>query len=340
MGLEGLEHWQGFLDELVKDNNSSRRRAMLDGLPDQFWIDLRASHKTLSEMSEATGLIRNTIRVHFKRLGIPWSRDTVTSQYRDPNEWIEAIETEIAGMGVGYDPVHLEKDKDWAIMPDVHGYNVDMQMFRRFLAVSKHYGITNLLGAGDFHDFAALSVFARDGRGYMPTVQDEISVTTKLEKLLAEQFTGDTYMMISNHELRLAKIIRHELQIEWLFERLFPQAKWVDCDHLFIGGEHDIRVIHPDKAWLNSYNLADDYARANECDVLMAHAHVFHFGYARSGRRIACIGGLFDPKAPGMRYYWRSTPRVKMQQGFVIYKDGNLLPFADGFVRWGDYGCE
>jgi len=335
----GLQKWQTLLDEM-KGMSSPVKGGMLKAMPAEFWQAVKDSYETLAEMGKATSLSYDVVGKYLDLHGIPYSKSHTNSAYRGKEELCKAIDDEIAGMGVGYAPVHLDADKDWAIMPDVHGYNVDMRMFKRFLAVSKHFGITNLLGAGDFHDFAALSVFADKTRGLMPTIQDEISVTTKLEQLLAEQFTGDTYMLISNHEIRLAKILRHEMNIEWLFEKLFPQARWVDCDHLYIGDKHGIAVVHPDRAWLNSYNLADDYARANECDVLMAHAHVFHFGYARNGHRIGCIGGLFNPEAPGMRYYWRNFPRVKMQQGFAIYKDGKILPFGEGFVDWRDYGCE
>jgi len=334
-----LEKWQSLIDEM-KGMPAGPKGGMLKAMPVEFWQEVKDNFDTLADMGKAIGIDRQIVGKYLDLNGIPYSQSHTAGAFRGREELLKAIDEEIASMGVGYAPVHLDKDKDWAIMPDVHGYNVDMKWFRRFLAVSKHFGITNLLGAGDFHDFAALSVFADKTRGLMPSLMDEISVTTKLEQLLAEQFTGDTYMLISNHEIRLAKMLRHELQIEWLFEKLFPQARWVDCDHIYIGGKNDIVVVHPDRAWLNSYNLADDYARANECDVLMAHAHVWHFGYARNGHRIGCIGGLFNPEAPGMRYSWRNLPRCKMQQGFVIYKDGNLLPFGEGFVDWGAYGCE
>jgi len=333
-----LEKWQSLINEM-RGMPSLPKSGMLKAMPVEFWRELGESYPTLTDMGKAIGLDRGVVGKYLDLNGIPYSKSHTASEYRSREELLEAIDTEIAGMGVGYAPVHLDKSKDWAIMPDVHGYNVDMVWFNRFLAVAKHYGITNLLGAGDFHDFAALSVFADKTRGYMPSITDEISVTTKLEQLLAEQFTGDCYMLIANHEIRLAKMLRQELEIEWLFEKLFPQTRWVDCDHIYIGGKHDIAVVHPDKAWLNSYSLADDYARANECDVLMAHAHVWHTGYARNGHRVMCIGGLFNPEAPGMRYSWRNFPRVKMQRGFVMYVDGVLLPFAEGFVRWEDYGC-
>jgi len=334
-----MEKWQGLIDEM-RGMPSKIKSGVLSGMPREFWTDLIEHHRTIADIERKTGLTRHTLTKYLHQHGVEYDQSTVKGECRDRAALEEAIETEIDAMGIRYHPVHLDPGKDWAIMPDVHGYNVDMVWFRRFLAVSEHYGITNLLGAGDFHDFAALSHFATTTRGKMPSINDEISVTTKLEEILAEQFTGECHMLISNHEIRLAKMLRHELNIEWLFGKMFPQTRWVDSEFVYIGDKHGIAVVHPDRAWAYPMNLCNRYSTSNECDVLMAHAHVFGLGYSWSGRRIGCLGGLFDPCASGMEYAWRKFQTAHRSQGFMLVVDGKILPFGEGFVRWGDFGCE
>ena len=134
-------------------------------------------------------------------------------------------------------------------------------------------------------------------------------------------------------------VLKREMNIDWLFAKIMPDSRFIDQEYLYIGDEHDVAIVHPERARKVLTSLPNEMSLANECDVFCAHAHRFGMGLSYGGRRIGMLGGLFDPQR--LHYYWRKFPIVKMMNGFFIYTPDNVMHgFADKYVNWKKYGAK
>ena len=328
--------WQAVIDEARVSGSSHKQKAIYDAQPREFWVALLDEYVSPSGIKTSTGISTETSYRFLRRFGIAW--DSTPGKPLDQKRierWLDEFEGEVDELCETYEVPELPTDKTWLILSDLHVPTVSITWFRRAMAVACAYQCDAVAVFGDFGNYDAISRFALKDRGIMPRLQEEVRLLRKVVHLFEECFAGNSYIMISNHERRLVGALKHELDADDLFESLLHGGKWVDSDHCAIG---DIWFVHPPRGRKVLSSQANEFSLSNEHPVFVAHSHRFFTGYSNACRPIGMLGGLFDKER--LHYYMKRARYVNWTNGFFVLKGGLMLPFADGFVDWGQYGTE
>lgn len=325
-------------EKLEAAGNAVAKSRILKSISPTLWQEFYDHYLGVRQVAKALGIDHNAVSRYLNRAGVRQFKNKY-ARY-ESKRWQQLLDmmAERADGIVHERPVlRLNPSHDYAIFGDVHCPAHSEKWLKRLGVVCQHYGITRAISAGDIINFDAISYWAKRERGEVPRVQQELEVYEILEIFLLELFPDGIWLIISNHEMRLLHILKHEIQADYLFERLLRTGKWVDGEVISIGKR--LKIYHPSKReWKRPLNQANEYALANECSVILAHTHRFAFAHSDAGRAIGLLGGLFDEKK--LRYRTGTLNKYQLQNGFFLWRRGKLIPFCDALTDWELYGCE
>jgi hypothetical protein len=351
--------WTAEIGQLAEIVNSRRRRAFIETLPDAFFRDLYAKHEVLERMGLAVGLSPVTLRKVFRERGLEWDHTCRRLDCRP--EWYPGVSgadatdafTDILRRRyrVSTKPLVLDPNQAYGICSDVHAPWYHRRRVNCFLGVCRAMGIHNAAFVGDFYNLDILSRFALRSLEGIPKFWEEMEAARLLQAEMQDQFAR-RYIMASNHELRAHNAVGGKIERSFVGDWLFgsqvaltgQNSRELDHDYMVIGksptDSEGIRLVHPDKGQLYGFNKANDIARSVMQHVYLAHIHEFFVGYAWNGKRIGGLGMLADVQP----YAERVSQKKRVSWGFFVYvptnDGGAMLPFGDGIVDWGRYGCK
>lgn len=317
-------------------SHSAAKSAILKRLSPAFWDAMVDKYGGIDRIAQAIGLSRTTVLKYVQINKTRYDHSCNKSCDQKVIEaWLRKFDGKVNGLMQAYEDPQLPTDKTWLILADSHIPTVSVKWLRRALAVAQYMGCDAVAHMGDFGNYDAISRFAERDRGTMPRLQEEIDLIREPVKMLDELFEENCYYMLSNHEARMLAALKHELDADDFFESLLHGGKWVESNYVNIG-EH--RFIHPDRGRKVLSSQANEYSMRYEQPVWLAHSHRFFIGYSNAGRPIGMLGGLFD--ADRIRYYRKTAGYLQWRNAFFVLKRGMMIPFAEGFTDWADYGVE
>lgn len=250
-----------------------------------------------------------TIRTLFKKIG--YRRDRLVSSPK--------VELEVP----------LELWGDAVIAADFHIPLHDERWINKMLDVSQQLGIKNCIIAGDFYNFDSLSHY--DPKQPEARLDVECQVAREVMNVLLDVY-DDVYFIWGNHDYRLVKYLGYKHSfVEALGVILDddPHLHVSNLDHMWLmSGYEFFYVCHPATYSQIPLSSALKLANKHDSNIITAHSHHFATGYAKNGEYvIAEAGGLFN--ASKTAYLQRSTNYPRWQNGFLIVRDGIILPYSE-----------
>lgn len=222
----------------------------------------------------------------------------------------------------------LEHHGNLMITADYHIPLYNVQHVNDMIESARRNGIHDLVIAGDFFNFDALSRF--DPKQEEASLWREINEGIAVMRVLLETF-DNIYYLWGNHDARLHKALGFKMQFAEAMRMLFgklddsvsDKLHFSNLDHMFVYTDSVWYICHP--ARYSQVPLATPRLLADKlkCNIITAHAHHFAAGYAKDGEtRVAEAGGLFS--AYKTEYLQRTTVFPNWQNGFAYLKDDIL----------------
>lgn len=230
-------------------------------------------------------------------------------------------------------PIMLDADKNYAITADWHIPLYDPHYVNEFLNDARERQISELIIAGDFFNFDALSAYEpkQDGAG----LQNEVEEAKMVMRTLLESF-DNIYYVWGNHDARLHKALGFSMQFKEAMRLVFgdlgkealEKIQFTNLDHIWIGSQW--YVCHPGNYTRVPLSTARTLATKYNASVITAHSHHAAVGYAIDGEKVVAeIGGLFDRHVTG--YLQRSTTFPTWAQGYAFLEGGKLVVRSPGW---------
>ena len=220
---------------------------------------------------------------------------------------------------------------NWIVTADWHIPTHSMEWIGRLLNTAKCMLIKRLIIGGDFIDFAALSYYylKENGDQRAPKVDMDYECTEGVLDVL-ETWFDEIIWILGNHEWRFMRMHRwgaKPTKLLSILNRLCDQRYRISgLSYCYVD---DIRVTHPKSFRNNKLSMANSLAAKYRCPVIQAHGHFLSLGFSTGGYRIADSGCLCDPDRT--QYIAQAdTSHNRWNNGFVIYKDGELAIIGDG----------
>lgn len=234
-------------------------------------------------------------------------------------------------------PITLPLDRAYAITADWHIPLYDPDYVNRFIEDARDLGAKDLILAGDFFNFDALSqYFPKQDNANM---QKELEEAHLVMRTLLESFDNLVYVW-GNHDARLHKALGFAIQFREAMKLVFGELgsealgriHFTNLDHIWLGGEDENRwyICHPANYTRVPLSTARALATKYNANVVTAHSHHCAVGYSIDGSRVVAeIGGLFDRRKTG--YLQRSTTFPTWTQGYGFLTDGVLTVRSPGW---------
>jgi len=226
---------------------------------------------------------------------------------------------------------------DIAITADWHVPLYDAEYANRFISEARARGHKDLLIAGDFFNFDALSAY--DPKQHSAGLEGELVEALSVMRILLETFEN-IYYLWGNHDVRLHRALGFALQFQSAMKLVFgnlgdealERIKFTNLDHMYVdvpGGE-SWYVCHPQNYSRIPLSTARVLAAKYNANVITAHSHHCAVGYATDGERVVAeIGGLFDRHKTA--YLQRSTTFPTWQTGYAFLEGGKLIVDSPGW---------
>lgn len=230
-------------------------------------------------------------------------------------------------------PIVLDPNADYAITADWHIPLYDPVYANAFIEEARDLGITQLIIAGDFFNFDALSVY--EPKQVEAGVELELAEAQMVMRVLLETFEG-IHFLWGNHDARLHKALGYTLQFREAMKLVFgdlgaealQRITFSNLDHLWIGDSW--YICHPGNYTRTPLSTARTLATKYNASVITAHSHHCAVGYAIDGERVVAeIGGLFDRHKTA--YLQRSTTFPTWAQGYCFLIGGRLIVRSPGW---------
>lgn len=234
-------------------------------------------------------------------------------------------------------PIVLPLAEQYAITADWHIPLYDPAYVNTFIADARSRGVRQLILAGDFFNFDALSQYypKQDGAG----LEGELGEAEMVMRILLESF-DNIYYLWGNHDARLHKALGFTIQFREAMKLTFgslgaealKRVTFTNLDHMWFGEEGEARwyVCHPGSYTRVPLSTARTLATKYNASVITAHSHHCAVGYSIDGTRVVAeIGGLFDRHKTG--YLQRSTTFPTWAQGYAFLEAGRLIVRSPGW---------
>jgi hypothetical protein len=225
-----------------------------------------------------------------------------------------------------------------AITADWHIPLYDAEYANRFIRTAQERGHKDLLIAGDFFNFDALSAY--DPKQHEAGLEKELDEALKVMRVLLDTF-DNIYYLWGNHDVRLHRALGFALQFQTAMKLVFgnlgedalERIRFTNLDHMWVDveGEQDSwYVCHPANYSRIPLSTARVLASKFNANVITAHSHHCAVGYATDGNRVVAeIGGLFDRSKTA--YLQRSTTFPTWQTGYAFLEEGKLIVDSPGW---------
>lgn len=322
----------------IRLTRGNDRKALYDQVGHDFWEAMLRKHRTVMGLAHDLRASENTIYRQLNIHGVYYDRRTISINARE----IEERRTFVEKLRARHSPdipevLHLE-DIDALITSDWQCPATSMRWWERARAVAKKLKIKTLVGNGDLMNYDLYSAWKMKFVGEAATAEEEMCTFEALLEWLYPAI--DTlYYVTGNHDDRLMYALNSGISMKRI-ERMFQtnvQVIMTWHSYMRIDNWH---ITHPPRgARITRLNFCRQLGHQHkDCNIMLGHGHKFSLGYDDDGMmQIAENGGMFGPQAYAEKH---DSPHPKMQNGFFVYKDKVMLPFADGWVDWSKYGCE
>jgi hypothetical protein len=223
---------------------------------------------------------------------------------------------------------------DVMVTADFHIPLYDPVLVNHMIDKARELGITQLIIAGDFFNFDALSQYdpKQDGADLEREWYEGVAVM----RVLLETFDRIVYTW-GNHDSRMHKSLGFKMKFAEAMRMVFgilgdealERIEITNLDHVIVeagkGGTY--YVCHPQN--YNSTPLASARKIANKQNrhVITAHSHHIAVGLAEDGEKIVIEAGGFHDKTK-TAYLQRSTTFPSWAQGYVWLKGGRPYVYA------------
>jgi hypothetical protein len=230
-------------------------------------------------------------------------------------------------------PIVLDPNVDYAITADWHIPLYDPEYANIFLEDARANGIRDLILAGDFFNFDALSAY--EPKQESAGLEIELAEAEMVMRVLSESFDR-IYFLWGNHDARLHKALGFSIQFREAMKQVFgslgqevmEKITFTNLDHIWIGD--DWYICHPGNYTRTPLSTARTLATKYNASVITAHSHHCAVGYAIDGERVVAeIGGLFDRHKTA--YLQRSTTFPTWAQGYCFLQGGKLRVHSPGW---------
>lgn len=234
-------------------------------------------------------------------------------------------------------PLVLPLGRDYAITADWHIPLYDAQYVNTFIEDARGRGVKDLIVAGDYFNFDALSQYSpkQDGAG----LENELDEALVVMRALLETFDR-VYYVWGNHDARLHKALGFTIAFKEAMKMVFgslgvdalKKITFTNLDHIWIGEEGEDRwyVCHPGNYTRIPLSTARTLATKYNASTITAHSHHCAVGYGIDGNKVVAeIGGLFDRHKTG--YLQRSTTFPTWAQGYAFLSGGKLIVRSPGW---------
>lgn len=224
-----------------------------------------------------------------------------------------------------------------AITADWHIPLYDAEYANEFIRTARERGHKDLIVAGDFFNFDALSAY--EPKQHSAGLEGEIVEALAVMRVLLGTF-DNIYYLWGNHDVRLHRALGFALQFQNAMKMVFgnlgeealARIKFTNLDHMWIDveGSDSWYICHPANYSRIPLSTARVMSAKYNANVITAHSHHCAVGYGTDGKRVVAeIGGLFDRSKTG--YLQRSTTFPTWQQGYAFLEDGKLVVDSPGW---------
>lgn len=257
---------------------------------------------------------------------IEWRSDSLDTEYREKQIDIQLIQDIIAPKRIRQYQFH----GDAILTADYHNPCCKLELVDAVISeATKLPRPRKLFIVGDYFNFDVLSHWSiiQGGDEEDNELSDEINLGTKILQKYERVF-DEIYYSLGNHEERFLKAIKHSLSYKLMLDFLnIESLQLIEGYHFYLD---NIRVTHPKSYSQIKLSVAGRLCDKYCCDVIQAHGHFATCGYSRGGFRAVDLPCMADWHR--VLYMTRSdTTHPLWNNGFLVYKDGQILLKAKGF---------
>lgn len=223
-----------------------------------------------------------------------------------------------------------------AITADWHIPLYDAAYANQFIREAQERGHKDLLIAGDFFNFDALSAY--EPKQHDAGLSKELTEGAAVMRVLLETF-DKVYYLWGNHDARMHRALGFKLQFKEAMKMMFgdlgneamERITFTNLDHMWLeNGGNRWYVCHPMNYTQTPLTTARKLASKHNANVITAHSHHCGVGYGVDGQKVVAeAGGLFDRKKTA--YLQRSTTFPTWQQGYAFLEEGRLILRSPGW---------
>jgi hypothetical protein len=226
---------------------------------------------------------------------------------------------------------------DVMITADWHIPLYDPGYVNEMILTARRYGLRDLILAGDFFNFDALSAY--DPKQHTAGLENELYEATAVMRVLLESF--DTiYYLWGNHDVRLHRALGFAIEFREAMRMVFgilgdealERVKFTNLDHMWVdvGDAYQWYICHPKSYTSVPLSGAIKLSSKMNAHVITAHSHHCAVGHGVDGQKVVAeIGGLFDKNKTA--YLQRTTNFPTWQQGYAFLLDGKLNVSSPGW---------
>lgn len=240
--------------------------------------------------------------------------------------------------GFDFSRFELTVSGDLVVGTDFHMPFYDRELMARMIVRSRELQVKRLAIGGDLFNFGYLSTF----RQYYEMRDESLDADIRMGREMFEALLAwmdEVIILPGNHDQRLQKALLDKSSGKALWdlfipEKLRPKVTISRLPYLWIDTPRGrYRLTHPKSYSRTPLAVPRNLAEKYHCHVISAHGHHFAVGSSPSGYTVAESGGLFDPTRVDYRYLSGDTTHPEWSKGFIILKEGRVIPFGDGVGR-------
>lgn len=224
-----------------------------------------------------------------------------------------------------------------AVTADWHIPLYDPEYAGRFLKEAKERGHKQLVLAGDFFNFDALSQY--EPKQHEAGLELELDTAKAVMRILLDTF-DTVYYLWGNHDVRLHRALGFTIQFKEAMKLMFGElgtealnkVVFTNLDHMWVESEDGTKwyICHPKNYTQMPLSTARKLASKYNAHVITAHSHHCAVGYGPDGEKIVAeLGGFFDKEKTA--YLQRSTTFPTWQQGYCFIENGRLKVSSPGW---------
>lgn len=216
---------------------------------------------------------------------------------------------------------------DAVVTADYHVPLHDPKYINKMLEAARSRGIDQLIIAGDYWNFDAISQY--HPKQSAANLEVELPVGLDVMRTLLKTFEH-VYFLKGNHDYRFVKALGYKLSFAESMRLLFgglgekelSRITFTNLDHCWLdSGFESFYICHPGNYSSVPLKVPRDLANKLNSHVISAHCHHCAVGYSLDAEHVAIeVGGFFDYSKT--EYLQESNTYPVWQQGFVIVENG------------------